>query len=153
MDISEKKYNVAIKALDNLVQNNTSPAEVYLQLAELHNSKRNYGKAESSLQLGIKAIGRDYKFLPMLIQVSKSAGNIAAAEEYTIRCKQYDDGVLLPFTQSGSKRNGNDTYYKECVKILGYDVQAKRKKDIGASEATSSTGVENLLQKVFPFSQ
>ncbi|MGB3223604.1 MAG: M48 family metalloprotease [Desulforhopalus sp.] len=151
IDASKRKLDAAVKVLEKLVRNNKCPVEAYLRLAELYSSKRKYDKAEASIMLGIDKIGRDYKFLPSLIKINKQSGNISAAEDFTLRCKVYDDEGILSFIQSelaGNKRQ--NTYYHKCADILGYDVVVKRQKESGTAKPT---GFSQILQKVLPVSQ
>lgn len=151
IEASKRKHDSAVKVLEKLVLNDKCPVEAYLRLAELYSSKRKYDKAEASIMLGIDKIGRDYKFLPSLIKINKQSGNISAAEDFTLRCKVYDDEGILSFIQSelaGNKKQ--NTYYHKCADILGYDVVVKRQKESGA---TKSTGFSQILQKVLPVSQ
>jgi len=151
MDISTRKHDPAVKVLDGLAGKNTSPVEAYLKLAELYSKKSNYTQAEASLKLGIETIGRDYKFLPMLIQINKSSGNISAAEEYTLRCKHYDNDLMLTMEQLGSAgKSEKNSYYQKCAAVLGYDVLAKREKKAGASKPT---GFGKALHRILPFPQ
>ena len=76
--------------------------------------EKKYDEAGKILNLGIKRIGRNYKFLPALINLYKTSGDTKTAVETTRKCRDYDKTVLLS-SESG------DSYYKICVAILGYD--------------------------------
>ncbi|SDA12273.1 Putative Zn-dependent protease, contains TPR repeats [Nitrosospira sp. Nsp18] len=114
VEISEKNYGDAINNLLSLIDHNYAPAEAYIKLASVYMEEKKYDEAGKILNLGIKRIGRDYKFLPALVNLYKTSGDKKTAEGTTKKCRDYDKTVLLS-SESG------DSYYKNCVAILGYD--------------------------------
>lgn len=115
VEILDKDSKKATNNLFQLVSRRNAPAEAYMKLASLYTSEKNYSEAERVLLLGVKRIGRDYKFLPALITVYKASGNTLAAEKATIKCREYDN-FREKVLDSGN------SYYRNCASVLGYDV-------------------------------
>jgi predicted Zn-dependent protease len=133
VELADHKYGDARKDLETLVRMDVSPVEAYIKLARLYMAQREYGQAEQTLKMGSRKIGRDYSFLPTLIANFKAAGNIAAAEESTIRCKIYDEETERSLGETLLYSLGdNGGYYQTCTEVLGYDVLAKRQKNTAA---------------------
>ena len=164
VDISNRKYTAAIYNLDRLVQKKNAPAEAYIKLAKLYILKNKRSRANEVLNLGVKRIGRDYKFLPTFIYLNKISSNVLVAEESTIKCKKYDAEQKMSFAQkmlSGGKQA--NSYYMKCASILGYDVierrrvqlEAKRKqlkaerKQLKAKKVNSGFDLESALKGLF----
>lgn len=108
--------------LDRLIKNKIhAPAEAYTKLAEIYVANKRYKQAEDVLKLGIKRIGRDYKFLPSLVHLKVAAGKMEEAESYTLECQKYDterrDSIIMTLL------GANSIYYEKCASILGYDVR------------------------------
>ncbi len=123
-DVLGKNVTTAANVLSRLVvERKHAPSEAYTKLAELYVARKNYARAERVLQLGIKRIGRDYKFLPTLIYVNKAAGNMEEAEKNTLKCQAYDadrqQSIVMRVIGASS------IYYEKCASILGYDVRAQ----------------------------
>ncbi len=121
-DALGKNVTTAANVLSRLVlERKHAPAEAYTKLAEIYTARKNYARAERVLQLGIKRIGRDYKFLPTLIYVNKAAGNMEEAEKNTLKCQAYDadrqQSIVLRVIGASS------IYYEKCAAILGYDAR------------------------------
>lgn len=124
----KRDRKAAIRELNKMIRRGDAPAEAYLDLAMLYISVKNFRKANGVLQTGIKKIGRDYKFLPSLVLLNKRSGNIKAAENYTIKCQEYNSETRKTIAQMVLNPQRKDSYYYQCASILGYDVIAKRER-------------------------
>ena len=128
--VANRNFDSALNKLVVLSNNPNAPAEVFIKLAKLHSSKRDYIKAEQALLEGASRIGRRYRFLPTLIKLYRVQSNTDAAERATLECGQYDNDKALQFVSFVSEitLDTADSYYRYCADILGYDVRAKRNK-------------------------
>jgi len=144
----KRNREAAISELNKMVSHGNAPAEAYLDLAMLYISVKNFRKANSVLQTGIKKIGRDYKFLPSLVYLNKKAGNIKAAENYTIRCQEYNSETRKTIAQMVLNPKKNDSFYYQCASVLGYDVIAKRKRASERKRKAQRTKVQQLEKRL-----
>lgn len=132
VDLMNGRNQSAAGKLRSLTRNPNAPVEAYLKLADAYLQSKQYNQAEHTLQTGINRIGRDYRFLPVLIEVNKRQKNVLKAEEYALKCQKYEKEEKGRLAQSlGSLGLGKSegTYYKTCTRKLGYDVIAKREKE------------------------
>jgi predicted Zn-dependent protease len=132
LDTADRRYDDAIQRLTQLIKNPYSPAEAYLKLIELQLARRNYDAAESTAQLAVKRIGRDFRFLPSQIRIARRLQKTNEAERFAKRCSEYDTvsrwSRVLRYLEHEIK-SSNDSYYGACTKTLGYDVFEKEFKD------------------------
>lgn len=104
-------------------------ADIYRELAEMHQMNRQPEEARNVLELGARRIGNYSSFLPELVEVSRTNRQQEAAEEYAIRCDQEDKRQrgLGGLSLAGNQNAANTpSLYKECVRRLGYDPIARR---------------------------
>ncbi len=150
VELSSREYSSAINQLSSIVRNPNAPAEAYIKLAEAHIVKQQYSSADAVLRLGIKRIGRDFRFLPSLIKANKISGNINAAENYALQCKKYDGAVNRSFSQLLVKTSklSQQSYYLTCIKNLGYDVAEKRKSDTEKKRAETKQDYKQLKNAI-----
>lgn len=146
VEIVGGQFSKASEQLVQLTQNSNAPAEAYIKLAKIQLTEGKHLQAENILNLGTTRIGRDYKFLPMIIRVQKSSGMIDAAEKNAIRCKEYESKQDMSWSKM-LFNGGNGGYYQECVDALGYDVIAKKKTTDGPRVINDIT---NALKKCLP---
>ncbi len=126
-----RRYDEAIPQLERLSRNREAPAEVYIKLAQSYLARGKPEKAGETLLRGEQRIGRDYRFLPLMVRAQRKAKNTDAAEEYALKCKRYDrkenKAVDTVLTQLGVQSQG--LYYRSCIRELGYDVAARRARE------------------------
>jgi len=130
LEISERRYSDARTQLEALILDIRAPVEAYLRLARLQAYQKDFDVALATLDTGTRRIGRDYRFLPTRIYIEKLAGKSELAAKSTERCAHYDAGkTRLTMEMLGGIAIDPNSYYAECVAILGRDPVADKLKD------------------------
>lgn len=115
---------------DDIIKSNYMPAIAYIEVSQQYLSKsepRYQALAYEILQLGVKRIGRAYRFYPYLIPAAKANGDIRLAEQFAQECSRNQDRDWLQIvTDTLTKETTKNLMYPECVKALGYDPLHKK---------------------------
>lgn len=152
IDVANRDYDSALNKLEELSKDPHAPAEVFIKVAKLHASKRQYTQAEQALLEGAERVGRRYRFLPTLIQLYRKQRLTDMAESATLECGNYDNDSLLQVFSMVSEINLSkpNSYYRHCADVLGYDVRAKRNEErlqkIEELQMQGSKFMERLLK-------
>lgn len=150
VDAVNRRSKNAIRRLEKLSRSLDAPATLYLALAEDYLKSDNAPAAQRILLRGEKHVGRDFRFLPMHVRVSRNKKEVDVAEKYTLKCKKYDirmnQTVDLILGAIGMKDSGS--YYKVCSNELGYDVDKKRRKDKQVRNKKNKDNLDSLKDKL-----
>ena len=137
VDTASREFDAAIEQLARLVEDPAAPADAYLQLARLQARRGRQEEARETLDLGVRRIGRDYRFLPSQIELARQASDTELAESLTVSCAGYDLGATVTHMLNllQVENVASSSYYDTCVQRLGYDVLAKRNDSIDRDDA------------------
>lgn len=133
-DTTQRNNRQATRMLTKVTRSPNAPAEAYLRLSRLYQAAGDYKASRSTLELGNRRIGRNYRFLPELVATHKALGDTENAERYAIECARSDrDNISLASAFLSGSNSASTAYYQLCSRKLGYDVVAKRRQEAAAA--------------------
>ena len=131
--IKSRRYDKATPLLTTATQSTYAPGFAYRDLALAYRAQRKFPESLTALQLGGTRLGRETVFLPDLVETSRGANEMDAAEQYAIRCntEQQIETLknplsLLSASLKPQAQQPATGLYAECIQRLGYDPVKKR---------------------------